>query len=748
MPGILPRSNAILWLLLLISAPLLAQVDSTAIPTQGLEDEIEDLILNSGIDEQVDYSDFLEPIQQLMQRPLDLNSASYEDLLILPGMTAIQAQRLVYHRQRFGALTSIYELQAVEGYTVSFIREFLPFVTVEKAGAKDLDKDLRFPRGPSFQEVKKGLEFEWLQRMTFVVEEQRGYTAPDTTFRNLLDVEGNPAGVDTVLSSRYVGSPFRQYTRIRARMGNFVSVGLVGEQDPGEQFTWNPANRQLGYDYLSAHFSMQDFGRLKRLIIGDYTLQFGQGLVLSRGLGFGKGAAVIAGVKSPAYGARPYLSVNENQFFRGGVVTYGLSDWELTAFVSRAFRDASIRQVDSLDDEVIAAGNLQISGLHRTASELANRKSVGETVAGGRAAYAKGTFRGGVTHYQLRYDAPLNPSTAAYQTFAFRGDEHHLTGMDWDWVKGNVNLFGEVAMARGGAIGGTASMMSSLAPTVDFSLGIRHFDKDFFSPFAYVFAERPLNAQNESGIYMGLRYAPNYNWEFLTYFDQYQSAWSRFRTSFPSQGYEWMAQLQYKPSRSTSVYLRVRTEQTERDPGSEAGQQLGSPVMTQRDQFRIHFQTNIDRQISLKTRLEGSRFQEEGSQDAFGWLLYQDMSWKYGYRWTVTGRFAVFNIDNYDARIYAYENDILGFFSIPPYYRRGTRWYLILNGKLGHGWEFWARVAQTNLANGCTYEAAAPASPGMPAGTTFIESCSFGTGLEAIDSPRRTDIKLQLRWRF
>lgn len=741
--------NRLLFLsLVCIPVLLTAQVDTTDLPSAPLEEAVEDLILNSGIDEQVDYSDYLEPLENLARSPLDLNSARYEQLLVLPGMTGITAQRLIHHRNVFGDLTSIYELQAIEGYNMTLIRGILPYVTVDRAGAKDLDPELRFPRGPSFQEVLAGLEGEWLQRSTFIVEDQQGYSDPDTTFKEVMDLEGN-IRTDTTLSSRYQGSPLRHYTRLRFRMGNYVKFGLVGESDPGELFTWDPNNKQYGYDYLSAHFALQNFGRVKRLLIGDYTLQFGQGLILSRGLGFGKGAQVISGLKMPAYGARPYMSVNENQYFRGAAATIGAGDFEITVFGSRAFRDASFQAAtDTLDEEILQVGNLQTSGFHRTISEQANRKVIGETAFGGRLEYNRGTFRGGITHYQLQYDAPLNPGTASYQRFAFRGDHHYLTGADWDWVKGNINLFGEAAMDKSGALAGTVSLMSSISSTVDASVNVRHFDKDFFSPFAYVFAERPTAAQNETAIYLGLKYTPSYNWELQTYFDQYQFAWHRFRVSYPSNGFEWMAQATYKFNRSTNVALRLRTEQTQRNPNSEVTQILGSPVQIQRDQFRIHFSTNIDRQLSLKTRLEGSRFREADRADQFGWLLYQDLSWKYGYRWKITARYAVFNIDSYDARIYAYENDILGFFSIPPYNGRGTRWYAILNGKLGHGWEFWARIAQTHLTDACSYEALEPAQAGLPAGNEFVEVCTFGTGLEGIEADTRTEVKLQLRWKF
>jgi hypothetical protein len=38
-------------------------------------------------------------------------------------------------------------------------------------------------------------------------------------------------------------------------------------------------------------------------------------------------------------------------------------------------------------------------------------------------------------------------------------------------------------------------------------------------------------------------------------------------------------------------------------------------------------------------------------------------------------RFALFDTEGYDARMYAYENELIGVFSIPPYAGRGIRWY-------------------------------------------------------------------------
>ena len=59
-------------------------------------------------------------------------------------------------------------------------------------------------------------------------------------------------------------------------------------------------------------------------------------------------------------------------------------------------------------------------------------------------------------------------------------------------------------------------------------------------------------------------------------------------------------------------------------------------------------------------------------------MLYQDISWEMTQKVKITARYAIFDIPDYDARIYAYENDILGYFSIPPYFGTGSRYYAVL----------------------------------------------------------------------
>ena len=236
---------------------LFSQIDTTLKNTElentEFEQAVEDLFQNIDSEDQVDYSYISDQLEAYLLKGLNLNTASREELLFLPGMDDILVSRLQEHIKKYGKLASIYELQTIAGFRPEIIRQIFPYVSVQEVGIKNTGSSLEHAKGPTLDEVGRNLKFEFIQRMVWIPEEQRGFTDPDTTFRDIIDENGEPVGVDTSLSSRYTGSPYRVYSRFQARYNPCVSVALVGEKDAGEQFEWNPAEKKYGYDFLSGH---------------------------------------------------------------------------------------------------------------------------------------------------------------------------------------------------------------------------------------------------------------------------------------------------------------------------------------------------------------------------------------------------------------------------------------------------------------------------------------------------------------
>lgn len=269
--------------------------------------------------------------------------------------------------------------------------------------------------------------------------------------------------------------------------------------------------------------------------------------------------------------------------------------------------------------------------------------------------------------------------------------------------------------------------MGSIDPKVDISVLARKFDADFHSFRGFVFAERPTAIRNETGLYTGIQIRPNTKWLVSGYVDQFWFPWHRFNVSYPSQGQEYMVQIDYRPKRSMWLYARWRSDHKQRnaqDPDNL--ETLQYIVPTAKRAIRLHFQKSFDRVFTVRTRMERSWYRQGEQENSTGFLLYQDLVWKVNWKFDITMRYAIFDVTDYNARIYAFENDVLGFFSIPAYSDKGSRYYLVLNYKPSRNVEFWLRLAQWH----------------------YRHEKTVGSGLGEINGDTKTEVKFQVRFRL
>lgn len=746
--------HRLLCCLLALPFGLFAQTDTT---DAVLDQAIEDLIQTTETDATLDYTLITDQLDTWRRRPLNLNKASVDQLRALPGLNDLQIAALMQHRAQFGALAHVNELQVVDGWYPDLIRGLRPYITVAE-----------------LPDLKGTWSGDATQRLYFIPEQQRGYTAPDT------------ATGDT---NRYVGSRVQAYTRVRARMGNRVSLALVGEKDRGEAFTWNAKNHQYGPDFVGGHLALRQYGPVETLVLGDYTLAFGQGLALSRGLGLGKGAGAVTTVKGQAAGLRPYASVNEGVFMRGAAATFvlrntgpfeslrdrkgsprdrkgSLGDREgsprdrkgslgdrnqgqlrITVFGSRIRRDGSVSlATDTLTNEVIeelsAASSIQVTGMHRTASELAKRKTITETLAGGRIEHRSPTHTLGVTAFAQQYSPGIQPNGTFYNVGNFSGTTNSLVSVDGEAVWRNANFFGEVARSQSGGIAAAGGVLVSLHRTFDLALQARSFDRDYHSPYGFAFAERPTALSNERGLYLGGMFKPNRFWTVTGYVDQFFFPYARFGAYFPSHGMEYLVQVECTPRKGTSLILRYRSDGKEENIPTELslpGPRGLQPVRKQN--LRLQYRTKVSDGVTLSGRVEWCHFTTP-TETADGFLAYQDVAVRAGRTLKLSGRYAVFHTPTYDARIYAYEGNVTGAFAIPAYAGIGSRWYLMAVYQPVSRLELWLRVAQSQYTTGT-----ADRNPD-PATNRYEPVYVLSSGLEEIQGLTKTEVTVQVRWRW
>lgn len=696
------RLAAIALILFSFTAKAQEDLDENSVRQSIIEQRIEAILETVEEEDEVDVLTLFDELTYYFEHPLDLNRATAEELRSLHLMNDLQIAALLKHIKTYGRLDSIYELQAIAGFSLDLIYTILPFVYVGSGSGWE---------GLSLKTVLKDGRSDLFIRYQQILEEQEGFSP--ATDEELAEKP----------NSRFLGSPVKLYTRYRFTYGNQLSFGITGEKDPGEEFF--KGTQKQGFDYYSAHLFLRGKGLIKAIALGDYQAQFGQGLVLWSGLGFGR-SPFIANVKRSARGLMPYTSVNEGLFLRGGAVNLAKGKFQLTAFYSHKNLDANLEaSPDTLQEEdLINFTSIQYSGFHRTPAELEDKGVLPETHFGGNVSFSGPGWKVGATAMRTELGGNFNRNLQLYNQFEFSSSENSVASIDYNVVKRNLNIFGETAMSESGGIASINGVLIALNPKVSFSALHRYFQRDFHSLLANVFAESTRPA-NERGLYMGLEAAIRPKWTLTAYLDRFKFDWLRFQSDAPSEGYDALVQLSHKPSKKQEYYVRYRLRNRERNFTSEE-ELIDFPVPLSQETFRINAGYTVSPSVKLKSRLELTNFLLEGKPEETGFLLAQDIVIrKQNAPWAFSARYALFDTD-YNARIYAYENDVLYAFGIPAYFNRGSRVYAMLKYKLRRGVDLWLRWSQW----------------------VYTDRDSSGSGLTEIQGNTRTEVKAQIRWRF
>ncbi len=668
-----------------------------------LEQRIETIAENTE-DEDIDYTTLFDYLSYIYDHPLNINNPKHEEeLQQLKMLTDIQINNLYEHINRNGKLISIYELQAVPGWNLALIKNMLPFITV--------NVNLYAP-SISFKEMLKNSTNEVFIRYSRILEQQEGYLPIDDS-----TLAASP-------NKRYNGSPDKIYSRYRFKFRNNVSLGFTGEKDAGEQYF--SGNQKNGFDFYSGHLYLRGFGKLKALALGDFHAQFGQGLTVWSGLAFGKSADVMTS-KRNARGLRPYASVDENLFLRGAGATLEFGKLAFTAFGSHKKIDANISYDDTSSNfDGYTITSFQLTGLHRTPSELQDKKVISESHLGGNLQFNTRKLRIGFTGLHSDYNANVQRNLTYYNQFEFNTNKNTVLGADYNLLFKNFNFYGEVSRSANGGMAQIHGALISLDPSVALSIVYRDYQRDFQNNLSNAFAESSKN-MNEKGVMIGLKLSKGKKLTLNAYLDQFKFPWLKYLVDKPNTyGHDYLVQLQYKPSKKLIMYGRIRSRDKPVNSIEEIDD-IDFVVAKKQTNYRYNITYKVSESFTLRNRIELVDYKRGMAQKEQGYLVYQDIIYKpLSNPFSFSFRYALFETDSYNSRVYAYENDVLYYFSIPAYYRTGSRTYLTIKYQVRKGIDVWFRWAQWHLNN--------------------VDE--IGAGNELILGNTKSDIRAQVRFKF
>ncbi len=688
----------LLHLFLLFQLSLFAQTTVEDEKNMIIEQRV-DFLLESNEGGDNDYTSLFEQLEYYFDHPINLNTAKRTELLNLDLFNEIQINNLLIHIEKNKKLMGLEELQSIDGFSVEFIHLITPFVKV----SSDIDQPNLNPKVM----LNEGSSTYFL-RYTRILEEQVGYSSISDS-----ELEENR-------NARYLGSQDKIYTRYRFNYASNLSFGFTAEKDAGEEFF--RGSQQNGFDFYSAHVYMQELGKIKRLAIGDFQAQFGQGLTFWSGLAFGRTPNVFT-LKRNAPKLRPYTSVQEDLFLRGAGISIELDDFEFTTFYSSTKVDGNVIGFDTLSNENIVS-SLSEDGFHRTPGELEDKNNIRNSFLGGNLEYRKRNLSIGLTAVYNEIDAAFTPQTRIYNQFDRLDNQNSNVGIDYSYLFKNVNLFGEVSKSTDGGMAFTNGAMIVLNQNLSIAIQQRYFERDFKAIQSNAIGESSNNT-NERATFIGINTSPFKHITLSAFVDRFEFDWLKFNTDGPSSGYRYLFQLNYKPNKQLETYFRFRQRTRGRNNSIE-GTGLDDIVNEDLKNYRFHITYNVSKSIKLKSRIEFSNYQL-GDNVENGFIMYQDINYKQlSMPISFSLRYAIFDTDGYNSRIYTYENDVLYAFSVPAFSGRGSRFYITTKYHVNRNVDLWLRYANTY----------------------FSDRNEIGSGKELINGHSRNEIKAQLRVKF
>lgn len=594
-----------------------------------------------------------------MQNPVNLNRASEQELLDLPGIPLAVARQIVRSRTREGPFRHPDELTTRGVMTADQFEQIRYFITTGSRNERFREHYI------SRNFWTEGGRFEHFSRTRTVLEQQYGYQRPDST-------------------GGYLGSPHHFYQRTRYT-GRRLSLNLNHSKMPGE-----PVSLQSGFHHSSWHAAIRNAGSVRSFVAGDFNADFGQGLLMRTGSFFGKGLPAGRLGSASGRGVIPASASRRGNTFRGAGFTMG-ERMELSLFWSDRERAATIHDDGS-------TGPPQAFPVFRSHNELNRKDSLRETTYGSRVSFPVPGGRVGFQTVGYRFNTSDRIVDSAPQPFE--------TGYSADlYLTGNrIAFFGEMASTGNhgrAVISGISTQSSDIA---GLTIIFRSFSPDFSSLYGNPLSEQSGAPAGETGFFTGLRVRPADRIRIEAFADHFQFRTPGFRNSRPVSGSEYRGSVDLRVSRSVNLQLQYRQKgrEIEIEQTGELGRTERRIGQETRRSIRVQSEFRPDRTLRLRTRLEKSRYGHSFTESGSGLLMFQDIQASIRPALRLDMRFTLFDTDGYDTRLYQFENDLLYSMTSTMLHDRGQRFYTMLTIQLSRHVTLWTRYATTLYDNRIT----------------------------------------------
>lgn len=687
-----------------------------------------------------DYQMLFEHLSELADAPLNLNTVTPEQLSDLVFLTDRQVEDIYTYVDRYGPVRTLGELQMIRSLGFNERRLLSYFVYPGEADWKQRKADYYAAMGVNADSLARIAERE---RNAFnrplYQGDSRGEVVAYTGIP-LYTRRGFEEG-------KYAGANLKHWLRASYKPNQHMKIGFVASQDAGEPFF--KASNKAGYDLYSGYIQLKNLrlvrgnsgGKglsLKSMVVGNYRIRSGMGLILNTSYGFGKTFSMPSMVSS-ATSLTPSNSRSSANNLLGAAASFDIGrTLQTTVFASYRPLDAT------LNDDALSIRTLLSGGYHRTESELARKNNVTQASTGLNVAWNKANWHIGATGLYNRYSLPLVPvalpvssKSQLYRRYNPTGQDFFNVSIDYAYRLGKQFSFrGETGACNPAAssasdtktnpLSGRFATINALSWRASGTLTLtaiqRFYPYRFSATMGRSFAEGGQN-QNESGVYVGGSWTPNSRWTLTGYTDIAYFPWFKYQALGSTHSFDNLVQVSFKIDSRQSLTLRYRGKWREKDADKEAKDYQEGDLLYKNDQrLRLGYAYRHNH-LTMKAQGDFSfcRYKQTDVGVMGTALVMYD--WK---RWKWSGGASCFHTTDYNARVYGHEQSMAYTFSMPSYYGDGVHAY---------GFAQFSVLKNLDVAAKLSW-------------TKYFDRESIGSSYQTIKASYQTDMEMMLKWKF
>lgn len=507
----------------------------------------------------------------------------------------------------------------------------------------------------------------------------------------------------------YLGNKYYHNLKYGYNYKNQVRYGIQMEKDAGEPFAqWG----NKGFDAYSLHASYKHEQGKWHVVLGDYRIHQGLGLVVGNGFMLSTKSFSQSRV-SASLRLSPHTSMSEGNFLRGAAMTWRWAPkWQLLSY-------AAVNPLDATLDSVGRIKTISNTGLHRTHQELMRKGAATASTLGVGLQYGfERRWLWGIAANVMHYNKAFAPPTMDYQQWRYPDQTHVNLSAYYAINKTRWLLAGELAFDKQGDIAYLQTAELRLGKTWR-TTAIARYYSSAYQAYLSKAAQSGGKVQNEWGLRLTASGTLRPYLTLDTYLDAHLHPEMSVMAGRGAWGGSAGAAVSWKANEAWAWQMRYALTTARRNVAGTKGQ---LQALHTSQQWRVQAEYTPREYWSLRSTLGVRAYHSptKGMSWGVGWTTR--CNWQ-NECWRIAASAAVFSSDDGYTRLSAYEPNLRYTSGFNAFSDQGFRLTALAE-------YLWQKRIGVGAKMGCTH---------------YFNRNEIGTGPQLIAGRNKADVSLQVR---